>query len=322
MIRNLLVTGLTLLSLSTFAQYVPNSSQAFQFMSIYNPAFSGVDSYNDLRLGYRYQWAGLQGAPKAAVLSFNTTLRQPFDATSNALRLSNPNVEIPNKNLTIHGLGVNLFQETYGVFETVGGSVNYAMHYALSTKLRLSVGAGVVIENSNGNFNKIKFEQDEILLLNNYSKTDVSIRAGALIYANNFYFGLSYLPLWQPYVQLTTGFDNTSFYRGSAQMGFSFAMSPRVLLKPSVFAMVQTDNSINIDYNVKAFIGDKVWCGLSYRDVQSGVGLLGFNINNTFTVSYSYEMSLGKFKAFNDGSHDLVLAVKLNNFKKEHPYTW
>ena len=55
---------------------------------------------------------------------------------------------------------------------------------------------------------------------------------------------------------------------------------------------------------------------------ETGVALLGFNINDTFTASYSYEMSVGQFRKFNDGSHELVLSARLKNLKRYKQYTW
>ena len=40
------------------AQYIPNNAQGFQFMPLYNPAFTGIENFNDLKFSYRYQWAG------------------------------------------------------------------------------------------------------------------------------------------------------------------------------------------------------------------------------------------------------------------------
>ena len=85
---------------------------------------------------------------------------------------------------------------------------------------------------------------------------------------------------------------------------------------------MQMNNEFVIDYNVKAFIQDKVWLGLSYRDIKSGVVILGFNLNETFTASYSFELSVGDFKKFDDGSHELVLSARLRNLKRYAQYIW
>src|SRR5690606_20428430 len=110
------------------------------------------------------------------------------------------------------------------------------------------------------------------------------------------------------------------FYRGSVQVGVSLPLSADVTLKPGVLALLRMDNDIAIDYGVKAFFRDNIWLGVTYRDIRSGAALVGWNFNEKLSAAYSYEMSLGQFRQFNDGSHELVLALRLNNFRKYSQY--
>jgi type IX secretion system PorP/SprF family membrane protein len=328
MIRKLLITGFTLFSFPALSQFVPISSQSFQFLSTYNPAFSGIDPFMDIKLGVHYQWAGFQGAPRSGNLSFNMRLKQPLDVTSNALRLSNPGaIKIPRGKLSIHGLSANVFELTYGVINTSGGSVNYSFHAPITKRIYLAIGAGAFIQNTKINYGDITLRDINDTYFNDLknrggSRTDLTIRAGVLLYSKSFYFGASYFPVWQTALSDPGGLSSYKFYQGSAQIGYSVLVSPTFYVKPSVLAIMLVNNTFNIDYSVKGFVGDRVWFGLTYRDVKSGLGMLGFNINDTFSVSYSYEMSLGKFKTYNDGTHELVMAVRLNNFRRQPSYAW
>jgi type IX secretion system PorP/SprF family membrane protein len=327
MIRNLLITGFTLFSLTAFAQFVPISSQPFQFLSTYNPAFSGIDPFTDIKLGAHYQWAGFQGAPKSGNLTFNTRLKQPLDVTSNALHLSNPGAaKIPIGKMSIHGLSANVFELGYGPIITTGGSANYSFHMPITKRVYLAIGAGAFIQNTKINYDDITLRNPDQYFdeLRNRggSKTDLTVRAGLLLYSKSFYFGVSYFPIWQTALSNPGGLSSYKFYQGSVQVGYSFLVSPTFYVKPSVLAVMLVNNTFNVDYSVKGFVGDRVWFGLTYRDVKSGLGMLGFNINDNFSVSYSYEMSLGKFKTYNDGSHELVMALRLNNFRRQSFYAW
>jgi hypothetical protein len=111
-------------------------------------------------------------------------------------------------------------------------------------------------------------------------------------------------------------------YSGSVQGGYSIEFSPDFTLKPSVSGLLIANGGVNMDYNVKAYIQKSSWVGVSYRDIKAAVISVGFNINYLLTASYSYERSFGKFRTFNDGSHELILSLRLNNFKKQAPYTW
>src|SRR6267143_2611708 len=81
--------------LAADAQYVPTSSQPFQFASLYNPAFTGIEPYGDLRLGYRNQWTGFgSNAPKFIQLAYNFRVQQPADLDRKSTRLNSSHSSI------------------------------------------------------------------------------------------------------------------------------------------------------------------------------------------------------------------------------------
>jgi type IX secretion system PorP/SprF family membrane protein len=162
----------------------------------------------------------------------------------------------------------------------------------------------------------------EQLLKGGGNRTDVNVRAGMLLYSSGFYLGLSYLPIIQAAIQRSGGNFAEPPYRGTVQAGVSFPVSPLIDLKPSVVALVQMNNQCLIDYSLKVFIQQKIWGGLTYRSTKSGIAMIGFNLNDILGAAYSYEVSTGAFKQFSDGSHELVLSVRLNNFKRLTPQVW
>jgi type IX secretion system PorP/SprF family membrane protein len=313
------------------AQYVPNNSQAFQFISVYNPAFSGVENFDDLKFGYRYQWAGFgKYSPKFINLAFHKRLKQPLDMSYNSMRLSDFSnaraARVPRAKRIIHGMGANLFQSTVGIVKSIGGSFSYSLNYPLTSKIRLAAGVSALLENRKMDISAVDVRDPDpyydYLLRSSTSQTDLNLRAGLLLYGEQFYLGISYLPMVNVALQASELAMEEPFYRGSLQAGYSFHVADEVILKPSILALVQMNNGIAVDYNVKAYFQNKIWMGLTYRDIESGVGILGFNINDTFTASYSFELSLGDFRKFDDGSHELVLAARLKNLKRFSQYIW
>lgn len=330
-VKVVLVVVLMTTVFSLHAQYVPNSSQGYQFMSLFNPAFSGVVNFDELKLGYRYQWAGFgQYSPKFVNLAFHTRVKQPLDMSYNSTRVSDFSSasmnRLPKGKRMIHSLGGNLFQSSVGVIQGIGGAITYAVHYPLSNYARLAFGATGLIENRKLDIREVAVrDPDEFynhLLRSSTSQTDLNVRIGALIYGERYYLGASYLPAVNAALQSSSLAMEESFYRASFQGGLSFPMTSEVSLKPSFLALMQVNNKFVIDYNVKANIQNKVIAGLSYRSIESLVVLLGFNVNEMFTVNYSYEASVGQFRKFNDGSHELVLAARFRNLKKLNAYLW
>lgn len=322
---------LLLVAAEVHGQYIPNNAQTFQFMPLFNPAFSGVENFNDLKFSYRYQWSGFGSySPKFINLAYNTRIIEPLDLAYNSLRLSDPSAmnpeNLPRSKRMIHGLGGNIFHSKVGVLKSVGADVNYSIHYPLGGHLRFAVGAALLVENRKLDVSEVSVrDPDQFydhLLGGSTSQTDLNLRAGVLLYSPRYYVGLSYLPLLYSVLEASELAMTEPFYRASVQAGFSMPLNADVTLKPSILALLQTNNKVILDYHVKAYFRDNIWLGLTYRDIKSGVALVGWNFNERLSASYSYEMSVGQFKQFNDGSHELVLSLRLNNFKKNSQYTW
>jgi type IX secretion system PorP/SprF family membrane protein len=330
-IKILLAVALMTTVFSLQAQYVPNNSQGYQFMSLFNPAFSGIENFDELKLGYRYQWAGFgQYSPKFVNLSFHKRIKQPLDLSYNAMRMSDFSSangrDLPKGKRMIHSLGANVFQSSVGIIQGVGGAVTYAVHYPVSDYARLAFGVTGLIENRKLQIREVAVrDPDEFynyLLRSSTSQTDLNVRAGIALYGERYYIGASYLPAVNVALQSSALAMEEPFYRASFQGGLSFPMTSEITLKPSVLGLLQINNKLVMDYNVKANIQNKVIVGLSYRSIESLVVLMGFNINEMFTVNYSYEASVGQFRKFNDGSHELVLAARFKNLKKLNSYLW
>lgn len=312
------------------AQYLPNNSQSFQFSPILNPGFSGVENFNDLKLSYRYQWAGFgEFSPTFINMSYNTRIKKPVDLSYNSLRISNSaQMNVPRRKRIIHGLAGHLFQSTVGVIESMGAGITYAFHYPVVNQFRISVGVSGFIENRKLDLAEVSVRNPDAdpfynhLLNSSTSQTDVNVRAGVLLYTPDFYFGVSYLPGFYESVQSSELAFEEPFYLGTAMVGYAFRINPQFALKPSVIGVMQVDHSIIYDVSMKAYIMDKVWAGITYRSVEAGVGMLGFNFNEKLGIFYSYELAFGDFQQFGGSSHELVLGMRLKNLKKQPQYTW
>ncbi|HEX8037603.1 MAG TPA: PorP/SprF family type IX secretion system membrane protein [Chryseosolibacter sp.] len=313
------------------AQYIPNNAQTFQFMPLFNPAFSGIEHYDDLKFSYRYQWTGFGDySPRFLNISFNKRIVEPLDLAYNSLRLSDPAAlqeeHLPRSKRMIHGLGGDLFHSEIGILKSIGGDVHYSIHFPLAGKTRFAGGVSVLVENRKLDVGEVTVrDPDQFynhLLASSTSQTDLNIRAGALLYSERFYLGVTYFPVLYTALEASELAMTEPFYRGSVQAGVSVPLSADVTFKPSVLALVEMNNNLVVDYSVKASFKQNIWLGLTYRDVKSGVAILGWDFNDRLSASYSYEMSLGEFKQFNDGSHELVLALRLHNIRKYTQYTW
>ena len=67
------------------AQQKPQYTQYVFNNLLLNPAVTGIENYTDVKLGYRSQWTGLQGAPVTSYLTIDAPIGDKFiqgDATA------------------------------------------------------------------------------------------------------------------------------------------------------------------------------------------------------------------------------------------------
>ena len=332
--RILLLVGIFGLAAQvSFAQFIPNLGQPFQMAPSYNPAFTGIESYGDMKLAYRYQWVAFKDAPKYLYASFNGRIKKPFTAGDQSPRISGQAMKIleegvPSIKKTIVGLGAQIFSESRGAIEHKGAQFNVAFHYPVTKQMRLSMGISAVIDNTQLRMDKITLDNPDedifyqSLLSRGAAFTDLSVRAGVLLYHPRFYAGFSYLPVVNQVIQDAGVTQQYGYYTGIFSGGYSIATDNGIHIKPSVVGLLSDHNTVHFDYSVKAYLKEKLWGGLTYRDTQSLIVIAGVNLNPLLGVSYAYERSLNRFNQFNNGSHELVLNLKMWNVKKETPYTW
>jgi type IX secretion system PorP/SprF family membrane protein len=316
------------------AQYVPYSAQNFHLASLYNPAFAGIENFVDVKVGYRYQWAAFKdAAPQFGNISVNFRVKQPLDMRWNALRPSRTDFSkiIPRRKLSIHGLGVNVYSEMIGPFKATGAGVHYAVHFPVSKKAFLSGGIGAMLQNSRIDQSELYWgpEQDvdtsdpiyQKVMSGGGNHSELWTRAGLLFYTENFYLGATYYP-WNTTVKTSDVNFKNAYYRAGIQTGLAIPLNEDFTLKPSIWALWMVTGKWAVDYGAKFYMQDKTWFGLTYRDSQSGVVSGGFNVSTLFSASYAYEFPLGRLRTFSGGSHELMLALRFRNFKKDNQRVW
>lgn len=310
----------------SLGQMVPNSNQAFQLAPAYNPAFTGVDDFASVKLGYR-QWVSFPDGPKYINLVVATRLKSPSDLIHNALRSGKPirSETLPFGKRIIQGFGATIINEEYGVVKNFDVGITYSLQIPLGKKLYLSTGIAPYFSNS-------KFQLGDIKTLNNdsyldllkrqgNSNSEMNLRAGMLLYSPRFYVHASYLQVWNKVLDETIS-DFGYRFVATAGAGVSFNIGQKSSLKPSILMLFDEQNEIIIDYGAKVYLGEKMWSGLTYRSTGFVSFLLGIELNSLLGFSYSYELPTGGLKGFSSGSHEILIGLKLANHRNSKPYTW
>lgn len=332
--RNFTLAGILLLAGSgVFAQFIPNTGQAFQLAPSYNPAFAGIENFGDAKVVYRYQWIAFRDAPRYLYASYHAQVKKPFNPADRMLRPSHQAIDmlerrIPKIKRAIIGMGGHVYNETRGPLSQSGVLLNAAFHYPLGKKTKFSAGLSAGIDRAKLNMSKITLaepDKDELynrLISEGSSYASMNMRAGVLLYHADFYLGFSYLPLFNRVIRDAGDGQEPGYYKGVINAGWVMYDSPDISVKPAVMALLSIDNELHFDYGARVYLRDRLWGGLTYRDVKAVIIMVGLRVNETVGVSYSYERSLENFNQFNHGNHELVLGLRINNLKKENPYVW
>jgi len=326
MLKKLFIFGglLTLCSAAVEAQQVGQFSQYVQNPMILNPAATGIYDYTDINLSMRRQWTGLNDAPNTYYLSVNSRLKKknstPFYMPS--LRTSQgknavKEFKIPEKGRLRHGLGGYLMMDEYGAFQKLTGNVSYALHIPLGDELYFSIGAGLGASN-------IAFDRENISLTdqvdNTYSQfiangtnsTYLNLNLGGWLYTERFFLGYSTNQLLGDAVSFGDGLNYPELeLHHFATIGYKIKAGENFDITPSALFKLMNPSPASFDLTLKAEYREQFWAGVSYRNKDAIIGLLGFNINNVFKLGYSYDFSISELSNYNSGGHEVLLGVML-----------
>jgi type IX secretion system PorP/SprF family membrane protein len=317
-----------------FAQQQYHLSQYFQHPQALNPALSGIDDFWKINAGYRKQWMGIEHAPQVYFLSFNGVFKKP-DIRLNSLRISRPEAyeeqetdEAYRSRNRKHGLGGFISQNEMGHLRITSGLLSYAYHIPLTRSLNMSVGlAAAYSSNAFLPRNYHVRQEDDAryldLMRGSVNQSYFDVNAGAMLYGKQFYFGYSATQLVLVNATSAEEFaDPTTYVNHYAMLGYQLDLSRKVKLQPSILVRYDRLQEAHFDANLKLRFDDLVWAGVSYRNKEAMAAMFGLVLNRDVTLGYAYEQSVGEFNMHNNGTHEVVLGLRLGNRYNKTPYFW
>ena len=315
-------------------------SQGFQNASTLNPAFTGIDNFMDIKVGYRQQWTGITDGPQIYYLTVNGVLVKPKyeSIRSNALRISDPELysETGSNNFNRisaikHGLGGHILNDSYGPFNQLKAALSYGFHFPINQQLRFTVGASGGIVNTRVNADKVRVDEEfegsdatyQSFLDSSGQSTNLDIGLGLLLYSRNFYVGYSATNLTRNTLLANVGMEIEKEAVTHALMGgVKFQLGADYQLLPSITYRSIEPFPGSVDYSLKMRFRKSFWSGLTYRDNKDLVIMTGFFLNNSLNINYSYDFSLGGMNDQLKGSHEFVIGFSLFNTTSALPYAW
>ncbi len=275
---------LTVSCLSTvgFAQQDPQFSQNMFNRLFVNPAYAGSSESICAHLLYRNQWVNYDGAPKTGVIG----------------------IDGPVANGKV-GVGLSILTDKIGFENTLQGKLsgNYKFDVGQG-KLGLGIDLDFMQHQIDGNF-RASDPGDPSIPTSGVSGTAFDLGFGAYYNNDKFFAGVSASHLLESSVDLDN-FSKVYKRHMYGMVGYNLEVSPMVTLKPMIFVKNVSGNT-TFDINVNAQYNERFWVGLSYRNEDAIVGMLGMNVTEKLKVGYSYDFTTSQLKNYSDGTHEIML---------------
>lgn len=275
---------------SSFAQQDSQFTQYMYNTVNFNPAYAGSRDVMSIFGLYRTQWVGLDGAPQTGAFSLHSPI-----------------------NFTNVGLGLDVINDRIGPSDetTVSGDFSYTIK--ASETYKLAFGLKATANLLNVDYTKLTQQPGDVQLQNNInSRFSPNIGAGAYLYSDNTYVGLS-----------VPNFLETRHYDGEVESvakermhyyliaGHVFDLSPTIKFKPSVLSKIVTGTPAQVDMSANFLFNDKLTVGVAYRWSAALSGMVGFQITDGLFAGYAYDAETTKLANYNSGSHEIFLRFEL-----------
>ena len=284
------------------AQQLPQISQyTFNNYAI-NPAVSGMYDYYQVNTTIRNQWVGINDAPRTSILS------------------------IYGKRSENVGLGGTVYSDVTGPTSKSGAAVSYAYTFKALSDIKLSLAL-------QGGFTQFKIIKDKQNVLDQqdpfFQGGDVvrllpDATFGFNIVGNRWYIGAAVPQLLSSELRLMDD-DQARWYDETSQNGklssqvyilgaWNFDISPILVYEANMLVRSVSGAKPQTDLGMTLFYKELCWGGINGQlndDMSTMSTLLGFNLNDRYTIGYSYAMPSSDVSDYHTGSHEFMLSVKI-----------
>lgn len=291
-----LISSLTILSLraqnAQFSQYM--------FNNIYNnPAYSGVEGYTKLSLFHRSQWAGYSTYANDAGVSPTTQLAT---ITSPVMRYN-------------AGFGAFVMNDRLGAQNITQIQTSVAYHLGIKeSKLSLGIRAGVITQSVDKDAYRAIYEDDPTITESLSTQTRPDFSMGLNFQHEDFYVGAAINHMIE--AEFDFGVDNVRNPYPQEMLltgGYTFPITYDISITPSFLVRSTEFTSYTFDISAIAEYQEKIWGGLSFRQQDAVILMLGYSFfkENTLKFGYAFDYTVVAQQAKSATSHEIMISYRL-----------
>ena len=312
-------------------------TQYFQAPQIFNPAFTGVEDFLDVKVGRKQNFGSFDFAPKTTFLSISGALKGAdiYDSRLHSLRISTPDLYDQLDRGTgpkiRHGLGGYILTESQGAFSQQRITFSYAAHLTLGENLKLTFAVAPSYFKNTLDADKITLETKndpvyEYYRSNSFFNSSFNLNAGTLLRAQKFYIGYSALQAYSKSLTVKKSSDDQPDPKAgiihTLMGGYNFSLGENLEFIPGLMVNYRTSYPVVYNINAKVKYKERFWGGLAYQSSGSLGLIAGLNLNERISFSYCYDYTVKGMSNYMSGSHEFVLGFMLFKSEFSKPTMW
>lgn len=294
------ILTVSIISSGLYAQQLHTSSLYELQTLFHNPAMAGNQTSDLIGISYRKQWAGISGAPRTATAFGSADIQK-----------------------SLIGLSGYMYSDQTGPTSRNGVQLAFAKHLPVDDKGgRISLGLETRFFQFALDRDKLSSIINDPAIANTTNKTKFDVGFGFAYNNRNFQFGVSVAQLVQSKLDfysgnLTTNAEARLYRHYYAHSLYRINAGGGTVIVPN-FLMVYLPQVKRSEVQIGARLErDLFWVGAGYRANQSYMLNAGININDKFSVGYSFDDYTSPLSTFDGGAggHELILKYRFNKKK-------
>jgi type IX secretion system PorP/SprF family membrane protein len=310
------------------------SSQYYSNLATYNPAFTGIDDFVDLKLSVYQGWNSFNTRNNNFYISAFGSINNPQQASikNNALRISSSayqQIEAERDLRRKHGMGGIISARNIGPYRSASINYQYAYHLPISSGYNFSMGARVSYLSQRIDFSGFEVRRpdedifyQQLMQSSNSSQSSYLVDFGLLLYSDVFYFGVSSSNIVKGRLSSDALINFNDAQQIQMNTAGNFRIASNVLLNTGLQLNWQQGYPLGWAANVRARYKELLYVGSGYNHNSKLSLLLGISISSKLNLHYSYDQYLSSLSGFNVNAHEIVLGLSIFNTSYSQPKFW
>lgn len=295
----LFISFLTIVTIEARSQQQAHSTQYQYNQFAFNPALAGDKRGVAFKAGYRYQWAGIEGAPKSGFFNFTAPIKISKRGRS---------VNAPK-----HGVGAQIRDDKFGPWSNSEVHLVYSVKVTLKRDVTLAYGVSAGLKQIGFNAFEVNTLDPDLTVFNaEKSLVFPDARIGAWMNTKNAYYGVSIHNLFGGKLK-KIGDGNKFQQHFYLTWGQRFKLNRKWYVIPSI--MLVKTKAMPVDISVSGLFDyqNKMSFGIGLRRSDAITAQVRVKISELVSIGYSFDFIISKLQNNSWQSHELTGSFNSEN---------